>query len=82
METWGSPDLLLGWSEVAHILGAAQIELTRAAAAGKPFWITELQGGHGSDGYIAAGRCGRRIFVCGTGCWSPWVARALSTGVI
>jgi beta-galactosidase len=24
--------------------------LTRAAAAGKPFWITELQGGHGSNG--------------------------------
>jgi len=49
MENWGLSDFPR-WQESPIYFGAAQIELTRAAAAGKPFWITELQGGHGSNG--------------------------------
>jgi beta-galactosidase len=49
METWGL-SYFPRWQESPIYFGAAQIELTRAAAAGKPFWITELQGGHGSNG--------------------------------
>jgi beta-galactosidase GanA len=49
MEYWGLSDFPR-WQESPIYFGAAQIELTRAAAAGKPFWITELQGGHGSNG--------------------------------
>jgi beta-galactosidase GanA len=49
METWGLSNFPR-WQESPIYFGAAQIELTRAAAAGKPFWITELQGGHGSNG--------------------------------
>jgi beta-galactosidase GanA len=49
METWGLSNFPR-WQGSPIYFGAAQIELTRAAAAGKPFWITELQGGHGSNG--------------------------------
>jgi beta-galactosidase len=49
METWGL-SCFPRWLNSPIYFGAAQIELTRAAAAGKPFWITELQGGHGSSG--------------------------------
>ena len=49
METWGLSNFPR-WQESPIYVSAAQIELTRAAAAGKPFWITELQGGHGSNG--------------------------------
>lgn len=49
MENWGLSDFPR-WQGSPTYFGAAQIELTRAAAAGKPFWITELQGGHGSNG--------------------------------
>src|ERR1700751_4855678 len=49
METWGLSDFPR-WQESPIYFGAAQIELTGAAPAGKPFWITELQGGHGSNG--------------------------------
>jgi beta-galactosidase len=49
MEYWGLSNFPR-WQESPIYFSAAQIELTRAAAAGKPFWITELQGGHGSNG--------------------------------
>jgi len=49
MEYWGLSNFPR-WQGSPIYFGAAQIELTRAAAAGKPFWITELQGGHGSNG--------------------------------
>jgi beta-galactosidase GanA len=49
MEYWGL-SCFPRWLNSPIYFGAAQIELTRAAAAGKPFWITELQGGHGSSG--------------------------------
>ena len=49
MEYWGL-SCFPRWLNSPIYFGAAQIELTRAAAAGKSFWITELQGGHGSNG--------------------------------
>ena len=49
MEYWGL-SCFPRWLGTPIYFSAAQIELTRAAAAGKPFWITELQGGHGSSG--------------------------------
>jgi beta-galactosidase len=49
MENWGLSNFPR-WQESPIYFSAAQIELTRSAAAGKPFWITELQGGHGSNG--------------------------------
>jgi beta-galactosidase GanA len=49
VEYWGL-SYFPRWQGSPIYFGAAQIELTRAAAAGKPFWITELQGGHGSNG--------------------------------
>jgi len=49
VETWGLSNFPR-WSEAPTYLGAAQLELTRVAAAEKPFWTTELQGGHGSRG--------------------------------
>ena len=49
MEYWGL-SCFPRWFGSPIYFAAAQIELTRAAAAGKPFWITELQGGHGSNG--------------------------------
>ena len=49
MEYWGL-SCFPRWLDSPIYFAAAQIELTRAAAAGKPFWITELQGGHGSNG--------------------------------
>jgi beta-galactosidase GanA len=49
VEYWGL-SAFPRWEGSPIYFTAAQIELTRAAAAGKPFWITELQGGHGSNG--------------------------------
>jgi len=40
------------WSNIPPSLGAARLEVTRSQAAGKPFWMTELQGGHGSGGLV------------------------------
>jgi len=31
-------------------LGVAKVDITRSCAAGKEFWMTELQGGHGNGG--------------------------------
>ena len=49
VESWGL-SAFPRWLGSPIYFTAAQIELTRAAATGKPFWITELQGGHGSNG--------------------------------
>jgi beta-galactosidase len=43
------------WSNIPPSLGAARFEVTRSQAAGKPFWMTELQGGHGSGGLVQSG---------------------------
>jgi beta-galactosidase GanA len=36
-------------------VGASKLEITRSNAGGKGFWMTELQGGHGSDGLLWRG---------------------------
>ena len=48
VETWGLSNFPRDETRVYH--GAAKFEVTRSQAAGKPFWMTELQGGHGSNG--------------------------------
>jgi beta-galactosidase len=51
VETWGV-SCFPRWSEepVPVCFGAAKLEITRSNAGQKPFWMTELQGGHGSSG--------------------------------
>jgi len=52
VETWGV-STFPRWSPVPTMpihLGAARLEVTRSNAGNKPFWMTELQGGHGSSG--------------------------------
>jgi beta-galactosidase GanA len=48
VETWGLSNFPRDERRVFH--GVAKFEVTRSQAAGKPFWMTELQGGHGSGG--------------------------------
>jgi len=52
VETWGVSNFPR-WQPVPTMpiyLGAARLEITRSNAGNKPFWMTELQGGHGSSG--------------------------------
>ena len=51
VETWGV-SCFPRWSEepVPVCFGAAKLEITRCNAGQKPFWMTELQGGHASSG--------------------------------
>jgi len=49
VQTWGLSNFPR-WGGLPVHIGAAKIEITRSNAAGKPFWMTELQGGHGSSG--------------------------------
>lgn len=49
VETWGLSNFPR-WDMAPTYMGAAKLELTRCNAQGKPFWMSELQGGHGSDG--------------------------------
>ncbi len=48
-EVWGL-SLFPRWFSFTVFEGAAKIEITRSCAGGKPFWMTELQGGHGNKG--------------------------------
>ena len=48
VQAWGLSNFPRDETRVYH--GAAKFEVTRSQAAGKPFWMTELQGGHGSNG--------------------------------
>jgi len=49
LDAWGM-SLFPRWQfpEIYH--GAAKYEITRSNAAGKPFYLTELQAGHGNEG--------------------------------
>ena len=38
------------WESLPVFYGAAVMDLTRSCAGSKEFWMTELQGGHGSNG--------------------------------
>jgi beta-galactosidase GanA len=49
VETWGLSNFPR-WSMFPVYEGTARLEITRCNAGGKPFWMTELQGGHGSNG--------------------------------
>ena len=49
VDVWGL-SLFPRWFSFSAFEGAAKIEITRSCAAGKPFWMTELQGGHGNKG--------------------------------
>ena len=52
VETWGISNFPR-WQPVPTMpiyQGAARLEITRSNAGNKPFWMTELQGGHGSSG--------------------------------
>jgi beta-galactosidase GanA len=48
VEAWGLSNFPRDATRIYH--GAAKFEVTRSQSAGKPFWMTELQGGHGSGG--------------------------------
>jgi beta-galactosidase GanA len=52
VETWGLSNFPR-WHPMPTTptyLGAARLDITRSNAGNKPFWMTELQGGHGSSG--------------------------------
>jgi len=49
VDTWGM-SLFPRWQNVSIAKSAAKMEITRSVAAGKPFYITELQAGHGNEG--------------------------------
>jgi len=49
VETWGLSNFPR-WQPTPTYMGAARLEITRSNAGHKPFWMTELQGGHGSNG--------------------------------
>jgi hypothetical protein len=51
VETWGLSNFPR-WHPIPTYLGAARLEITRSNAGNKPFWMTELQGGHGSSGLL------------------------------
>jgi len=49
LDVWGT-SLFPRWFNIEPYVGAAKFEIIRSNAAGKEFWLTELQGGHGMDG--------------------------------
>jgi len=49
LDVWGM-SLFPRWQFPVIYHGAAKFEITRSNAAGKPFYLTELQGGHGNEG--------------------------------
>ncbi len=66
VQAWGLSNFPRDETRVFH--GMAKFEVTRSQAAGKPWWMTELQGGSPAPaGCITPCTCGHAIFVCGTG---------------
>lgn len=51
LDAWGL-SLFPRWQHLEIPLCAAKFEITRSNAAGKPFFLTELQAGHGNNGLI------------------------------
>jgi len=49
LDVWGM-SLFPRWQFPAIFHGAAKFDITRSNAAGKLFYLTELQGGHGNEG--------------------------------
>ena len=50
LDAWGM-SLFPRWQFPDIYHGAAKYEITRSNAAGKPFYLTELQAGHGNEGH-------------------------------
>ncbi len=51
LDAWGM-SLFPRWQHLDIPICAAKFEITRSNAAGKPFFLTELQAGHGNNGLI------------------------------
>jgi beta-galactosidase GanA len=49
VDLWGL-SIFPRWFSFSVYEGAAKIDITRSCANGKPYWMTELQGGHGNKG--------------------------------
>lgn len=49
VDLWGL-SLFPRWFSFSVWEGAGKIDVTRSCANGKPYWMTELQGGHGNKG--------------------------------
>jgi beta-galactosidase GanA len=49
VDVWGLSNFPR-WDGFPLHLGAAKLEITRSNAAGKDYWMTELQGGHANEG--------------------------------
>ena len=49
VDAWGT-SLFPRWNVPVISQGAAKFEITRSNAGGKPFYLTELQAGHGNEG--------------------------------
>ncbi|MFN8009103.1 MAG: beta-galactosidase [Terriglobia bacterium] len=49
VDVWGL-SIFPRWFSLPIYEGAGKFEITRSTAAGKDFWMTELQGGHGNKG--------------------------------
>ena len=49
VDVWGLSNFPR-WAGSPLYLGAAKLDITRSNAAGKDFWMTELQGGHANTG--------------------------------
>lgn len=49
VDTWGV-SIFPRWFNLPVSEGAAKFEITRCCAAGREFWMAELQGGHGNRG--------------------------------
>jgi beta-galactosidase len=49
LDAWGM-SIFPRWQFPVIAHGAAKFEITRSNAAGKPFYLTELQAGHGNEG--------------------------------
>ena len=49
VEVWGLSDFAR-WDTAPNYVMAAKLDMTRCNAGNKSFWMTELQGGHGSQG--------------------------------
>ena len=87
VETWGL-SMFPRWGQFPIHLGASKVEVTRSYAAGKDFWMTELQGGHGSSGLHQGPHMRRRdirlynwlAVACGAKGLIYWCYHAEATG--
>jgi len=60
VDVWGL-SIFPRWFSSAVFEGGTRIEITRSSARGKPFWLAELQVGHGKKG-VWRSRAGSGVF--------------------